>query len=151
MPRATNGTRRTARRKKITSQTKGFWGRRKNVFRTAKNALERAFEFAYRDRRVRKRDFRRLWIARINAACRNEGISYSRFMAQLKHANIHMNRKLLSHLAVTDKEAFHTLVHTVSADISPTKTSPHSPSEHITDTENTAISASENTQSNVKN
>ncbi|SIQ88737.1 large subunit ribosomal protein L20 [Alkalispirochaeta americana] len=110
MPRAVDGTRRKDRRKKITSQTKGYWGRRKNAFRTAKDALSKSLEYAYRDRKARKRDFRRLWITRISAACRAEGVTYSRFMEGLRKADIQMDRKALSNLAVEDRDAFNQLV-----------------------------------------
>ncbi|POR03961.1 50S ribosomal protein L20 [Alkalispirochaeta sphaeroplastigenens] len=110
MPRAVDGTRRKDRRKKITSQTKGYWGRRKNAFRTAKDALSKSLAYAYRDRKARKRDFRRLWITRISAACRAEGMSYSRFMEGLRKADIQMDRKALSNLAIEDRDAFNQLV-----------------------------------------
>lgn len=112
MPRAVDGTRRKDRRKKITNQTKGYFGRRKNAFRTAKDALAKSGEYAYRDRKVRKRDFRRLWIARINAACRAEGMTYSRFIEGLDKADVAINRKALSNLAITDRDAFRVLVDT---------------------------------------
>jgi large subunit ribosomal protein L20 len=117
MPRAVDGTRRKNRRRKITSQTKGYWGRRKNAFRTAKDALAKAGEYAYRDRKVRKRDFRRLWIARINAACRAEGITYSRFIEGLNKAEVQLNRKALSNLAIEDRDAFRELVTTARAQL----------------------------------
>lgn len=112
MPRAVDGTRRTARRKRITGQTKGYWGRRKNLYRTAKDALTKAGEYAYRDRKTKKREFRRLWIARINAACRAEGVTYSRFIEGLSRANVSINRKSLSNLAIEDRDAFRSLVAT---------------------------------------
>lgn len=112
MPRAVDGTRRKDRRKKITSQTKGYWGRRKNAFRTAKDALAKSLEYAYRDRKVRKRDFRRLWITRISAACRAEGMTYSRFMEGLRKADVQVDRKTLSSIAVEDRDAFNRLVST---------------------------------------
>lgn len=117
MPRAVDGTRRKDRRRKITSQTKGYWGRRKNVFRTAKDALAKAGEYSYRDRKARKRDFRRLWIARINAACRAEGITYSRFIEGLNKAEVRIDRKALSNLAIEDREAFRSLVSTAQAQL----------------------------------
>ena len=116
MPRAVDGTRRKDRRRRITSQTKGYWGRRKNTFRTAKDALAKAGESAYRDRKARKREFRRLWIARINAACRAEGITYSRFIEGLNKVNVRINRKALSNLAIEDRDAFRQLVSTVRSD-----------------------------------
>lgn len=115
MPRAVDGTRRKDRRKKITSQTKGYWGRRKNVFRTAKDALEKSYSYAYRDRKVRKREFRRLWITRISAACRPMGITYSRFVEGLTKANVHIDRKAISNMAIEDPEAFATLVETAKS------------------------------------
>jgi len=117
MPRAVDGTRRKDRRRKITSQTKGYWGRRKNLYRTAKDALTKAGEYAYRDRKVRRREFRRLWIARINAACRAEGITYSRFMEGLNKAEVTINRKALSNLAIEDRDAFRELVSTAQAQL----------------------------------
>ncbi len=117
MPRAVDGTRRKDRRRKITSQTKGYWGRRKNLYRTAKDALTKAGEYAYRDRKVRRREFRRLWIARINAACRAEGITYSRFMEGLTKAEVTINRKALSNLAIEDRDAFRELVSTAQAQL----------------------------------
>lgn len=117
MPRAVDGTRRKDRRKKITSQTKGYWGRRKNAFRTAKDALAKSLEYAYRDRKVRKRDFRRLWITRISAACRSEGMTYSRFMEGLRKADVQVDRKILSNLAIEDREAFNQLVSTARAQL----------------------------------
>ncbi len=117
MPRAVDGTRRKDRRRKITSQTKGYWGRRKNLYRTAKDALAKAGEYAYRDRKARRRDFRRLWIARINAACRAEGITYSRFIEGLGKADVQINRKVLSNLAIEDRDAFRELVATAQAQL----------------------------------
>ncbi len=110
MPRATDGTRRKDRRVKILRDAKGYWGRRSKLFRTAKDAVAKAQSYAYRDRRQRKRDFRSLWIARISAACRNEGVTYSRFMNGLRRADIAINRKALSNLAIEDPDAFRTLV-----------------------------------------
>jgi large subunit ribosomal protein L20 len=110
MPRATDGTRRTRRRKKILKAAKGYWGRRSTNFRAAKDTVTKAGQYAYRDRKRRKRDFRRLWIARISAACKNEGINYSRFMHGLDKADIKLNRKALSNLAIEDKPAFSELV-----------------------------------------
>lgn len=109
MPRAIDGTKRKNRRKKITGQTKGYWGRRKNLHRTAKDALAKAGQYSYRDRKRRKRDFRRLWITRISAACRQEGMNYSRFMNGLQKAEIQLDRKALSNLAIEDPQAFKSL------------------------------------------
>jgi large subunit ribosomal protein L20 len=117
MPRAVDGTRRKDRRRKITSQTKGYWGRRKNLYRTAKDALAKAGEYSYRDRKVRRREFRKLWIARINAACRAEGMTYSRFMEGLNKANVQINRKALSNMAIEDRDAFRELVGTAQAQL----------------------------------
>lgn len=94
------------RHKRIMKQAKGFRGRRKNCFKLAKDAVERSMQFAYRDRKVKKRDFRRLWIVRINAAARQSGMSYSCFMSGLKKANIALNRKILADMAVRDPQAF---------------------------------------------
>jgi large subunit ribosomal protein L20 len=118
MPRATDGTRRKNRRKKITSQTKGYWGRRKNAFRTAKDALEKSLGYAYRDRKVRKRDFRRLWITRISAACKPHGITYSRFIEGLTKAEYAIDRKVISNLAIEDPDAFAALVDTAKKHVS---------------------------------
>lgn len=117
MPRAVDGTRRKDRRKKILGQTKGYWGRRSKVFRQAKDALKKSLSYAYRDRRTRKRDFRALWIARISAAVRNEGINYSQFMHGLKKADVAMNRKALSNLAIEDPAAFKELVETAKSSL----------------------------------
>jgi large subunit ribosomal protein L20 len=106
MPRVKRGVTARARHKKVFAQAKGFRGRRKNVFRVAKQAVMKAGQYAYRDRRNRKRDFRALWIARINAAVRELGMSYSVFMSALKKANIAIDRKVLADLAVQDKPAF---------------------------------------------
>jgi large subunit ribosomal protein L20 len=95
-----------ARHKKILSKAKGYRGRRGNVYRIAKNAVSKAGQYAYRDRRARKREFRALWIARINAAVREMGMSYSAFMSGLKKASIDIDRKVLADLAVHDKAAF---------------------------------------------
>lgn len=112
MPRAVDGARRKNRRKKITSQAKGYWGRRKNAFRTAKDAVAKGLAYAYRDRRVRRREFRRLWIARISAACRENGITYSRFIQGLNKAEYAIDRKALSNLAIEDPTAFAAVVET---------------------------------------
>ncbi|MGH8751270.1 MAG: 50S ribosomal protein L20 [Burkholderiales bacterium] len=106
MPRIKRGVTAKARHKKLFSQAQGFRGRRKNVYRIAKEAVMKAGQYAYRDRRVRKREFRALWIARINAAAREHGLTYSRFMSGLKKAAIEVDRKILADLAVSDKPAF---------------------------------------------
>ncbi|HIV99377.1 MAG TPA: 50S ribosomal protein L20 [Candidatus Ornithospirochaeta avicola] len=113
MPRAVDGTKRKDRRKKILDQAKGYFGRRSTNHRIAKDAVHRAGQYAYRGRKERKRDFRKLWIARISAAVQNEGLNYSQFMHGLKMANIDLNRKALSNMAIEDKAAFSSLVETV--------------------------------------
>ena len=110
MPRAVDGTRRKDRRKKVLKLAKGYWGRRKSCVRTAKDAVAKAGKYAYRDRKVKKREFRRLWIARISAAVRAEGINYSRFINGLKKAEIALDRKALSNLAIEDPKAFSAIV-----------------------------------------
>jgi large subunit ribosomal protein L20 len=110
MPRAVDGTRRKNRRKKILERAKGYWGKRSKLFRTAKDQVMKSLRYAYRDRRNKKRDFRALWITRISAACRAEGMSYSRFMGGLIRANILLNRKALSNMAIEDAAAFKALV-----------------------------------------
>jgi len=94
------------RRKKILNQAKGYWGRRSKVYTVAKNAVEKSLQYAYRDRRQRKRQFRRLWITRINAAARINDMSYSRFMGALRKSDVELNRKVLADLAVHDPDAF---------------------------------------------
>ena len=106
MPRVKRGVTARARHKKVFKQTKGFRGRRKNVYRVAKQALMKAGQYAYRDRRNKKRVFRALWVARINAAVRELGMTYSVFMNGLKKAEIDIDRKVLADLAVHDKAAF---------------------------------------------
>jgi large subunit ribosomal protein L20 len=106
MPRVKRGVTARNRHKKVLEQSKGFRGRRGNVFRIANEAVMKAGQYAYRDRRVRKREFRALWIARINAAARECGMSYSVFMNGLKKAAIELDRKVLADLAVFDKPAF---------------------------------------------
>lgn len=106
MPRAKRGVTARARHKKVIEQAKGYSGRRKNVFRVAKQAVNKAGQYAYRDRRQRKRQFRALWIMRINAAAREYGLSYSRFIDGLNKAEIDIDRKVLADLAVHDKNAF---------------------------------------------
>ncbi len=106
MPRATNSVARNRRKKKILKEARGQFGGRSKLYRTAKNSVERGWAYAYRDRRQRKRDFRRLWITRINAAARANGLSYSRFVCGLRGAGIELNRKMLADLAVRDPAAF---------------------------------------------
>ena len=106
MSRVKRGVTAHARHKKVLEQAKGYRGRRKSVYRVAKQAVTKAGQYAYRDRRQRKRQFRALWIVRINAAAREQGLSYSRLVDGLNKANIEIDRKLLADLAVTDKTAF---------------------------------------------
>jgi len=110
MPRSVNSVAKRARRKKIMKQAKGFFGRRKNVWTVAKNAVEKAMVYAYRDRKQNKRNFRALWIQRINAAARMEGMSYSQLMGALHKSGIAMNRKVLADLAMNHPEAFKAIV-----------------------------------------
>ena len=117
MPRVKRGVTAHARHKKILALAKGFRGRRKNVVRIAKQAVMNAGQYAYRDRRTRKRVFRQLWIARINAASRQLGVTYSKFMAGLKKANIDIDRKVLADLAVRDPAAFGAVVAKVKAQL----------------------------------
>lgn len=98
------------RHKKIIKMTKGQWGTRSKLFRRANEAMMKSYWYAYRDRRVRRRDFRRLWITRINAAARQQGLSYSRFIHGLKQADVKLDRKVLADLAVRDEEAFTAVV-----------------------------------------
>lgn len=110
MPRSVNAVASRARRKKVMKQAKGYFGRRKNVWTVAKNAVEKAMLYAYRDRRNKKRTFRALWITRINAGARQYGISYSQFMGGMKANGIALNRKVLADLAMNHPEAFKALV-----------------------------------------
>jgi large subunit ribosomal protein L20 len=106
MPRTNGAVPRNQRKKKIFKAAKGYFGGRKNLFRTAKDAVEKGWEHAYVDRKKKKRNFRRLWISRINAASREHGMSYSRFMNGLKKAGVELDRKALADLAVKSPEAF---------------------------------------------
>jgi len=106
MPRVKNSVATRRRRKKILKQAKGYRGGRRRLFKNAKETLYRALQYAYRDRRQRKREFRKLWIARINAASRQHGLSYNRFISGLKLAGVAVDRKILADLAVRDQEAF---------------------------------------------
>jgi len=115
MPRAKGGSKTRQRRKKVLKQAKGYVGGRHRLYRTAAETVLRAGAFAYRDRRQKKRAFRGLWIVRINAACRQLGLSYSRFMAGLKKAGIGLDRKVLAELAVSDPAAFAKLAETSKA------------------------------------
>ena len=115
MPRVKRGVTARARHKKVIALAKGYHGRRKNVYRIAKQAVMKAGQYAYRDRRQRKRQFRQLWIARINAGARLNGLSYSKFMNGLKRAAIELDRKVLADLAIFDKAAFAQLVEKAKA------------------------------------
>lgn len=110
MPRSVNHVASKARRKRILKAAKGYWGRRSNVWTVAKNAVEKGWTYAYRDRKAKKRDFRKLWIQRINAGARIHGTSYSQLMGGLKKANIDLNRKVLADLAMNHPEAFEAIV-----------------------------------------
>ncbi|KGL61327.1 LSU ribosomal protein L20P [Polaribacter sp. Hel1_33_78] len=110
MPRSVNSVASRKRRKKILKAAKGYFGRRKNVYTVAKNAVEKGMLYAYRDRKNNKRNFRSLWIVRINAAARLHGMSYSQFMGKVKANNIELNRKVLADLAVNNPNAFKAVV-----------------------------------------
>jgi large subunit ribosomal protein L20 len=110
MPRSVNHVASKARRKKILKAAKGYFGRRKNVWTVAKNAVERGMAYAYRDRKQKKREYRKIWIQRINAGARINGLSYSQLMGSLKAANINLNRKVLADLAMNHPEAFTAIV-----------------------------------------
>jgi large subunit ribosomal protein L20 len=115
MPRAVDGTRRLQRRKKLLKRAKGYWGRRSKIFKHAKETVIRAGVYAYRDRRARKGEFRSLWITRLTAACRAQGVSYSRFVHGLRLAGVTVNRKHLSNMAILDPTAFTALVDAAKA------------------------------------
>ena len=115
MPRTRNAPATKARRKKVLKKARGYYGNASRLFGYAKHAVDRAEQFAYRDRRKKKSEFRQLWIIRINAACREEGINYSRFMNGLKKLEIEMTRKSLSELAVNEPDAFKSLIEKVKA------------------------------------
>ena len=110
MPRASSSVTRKRRHKKVLEQAKGYRGNSSRLYRNAKDAVEKAMLYSYRDRRQRKREFRKLWITRINAAARLHGLSYSRFMHGLSQANIELDRKMLADMAVRDPEGFKALV-----------------------------------------
>ena len=110
MPRVKRGPKRAQRRARLLKKSSGFFGTKGNAYRMAQQAVDRAGKFAYRDRRARKRDFRSLWIVRINAACNQNGTSYSKFMGGLKKAQVSLDRKVLADLAVRNPEAFTKLV-----------------------------------------
>ena len=113
MPRSVNAVASRARRKKVMKQAKGYFGRRKNVWTVAKNAVEKAMLYAYRDRRNKKRTFRSLWITRINAGARQHGMSYSQFMGKVKSNGIELNRNVLADLAMNHPDAFQAIVERV--------------------------------------
>lgn len=117
MPRVKRGVTARAHHKKVISAAKGYRGRRNNVYRIAKQAVMRAGQYAYRDRRNKKRVFRALWIARINAGAREHGLTYSKFMNGLKKASIELDRKVLSDMAIHDKVAFAAIVNQVKANV----------------------------------
>ena len=110
MPRSSNAVASRARRKKVLKMAKGYFGARKNVYTVAKNAVEKGLQYAYIGRKLRKRQFRSLWIMRINAAARQHGMSYSKFMGQLSKSGIELNRKVLADLAMNHPEAFKAVV-----------------------------------------
>ena len=110
MPRSVNHVASKARRKRVLKMAKGYFGRRKNVWTVAKNAVEKGLVYAYRDRKAKKREFRALWIQRINAGAREHGLSYSQFMGKLKAADIQLNRKVLADLAMNNPEAFKAVI-----------------------------------------
>ncbi len=117
MPRVKRGVTARARHKKVLALAKGFRGRRKNVYRIAKQAVMKAGQHAYRDRRAKKREFRRLWIARINAGSRALGLTYSKFIAGIKKASIEIDRKVLADMAVNDPAAFASIVEKAKAQL----------------------------------
>ena len=113
MPRSVNAVASRARRKKMMKHAKGYFGRRKNVWTIAKNAVEKGLQYAYRDRRTKKRNFRALWIMRINAAARLHGMTYSQLINKLKSNNIEINRKVLADLAVNNPDGFKAIIEKV--------------------------------------
>lgn len=113
MPRSVNAVASRAKRKRILKMAKGYWGRKKNVWTVAKNQIEKGLQFAYRDRKAKKREFRKLWIQRINAGARLHGMSYSQFMGKLGQSGIELNRKVLADLAMNHPEAFKAVIDTV--------------------------------------
>ena len=114
MPRANSSVPRKKKHKKIIKSAKGYFGTRKSNYRTAKDAVQKALQYSYRDRRTKKRDFRKLWIIRINAAVREHGLTYSKFIADLKSNHIEINRKSLAHMAVHESDMFSELVKSIS-------------------------------------
>ena len=115
MPRAKGGPKTRARRKRVLDLAEGYWGAKSKLFRSATEQVDRSLKYAYRDRKARKRDFRRLWIARINAAARLNGVTYSRFIAGLTKSGVALDRKILADLAITDPSGFAKLVDTAKA------------------------------------
>lgn len=113
MPRSVNSVASKARRKKVLKSAKGYFGRRKNVYTVAKNAVEKGMQYAYRDRKQKKREFRKLWIQRINAGARLHDMSYSEFMGKLAKSGLEINRKTLADLAMNNPEAFAEIVKSV--------------------------------------
>ena len=113
MPRSVNAVASRARRKRILKQAKGFYGKRKNVYTVAKNIVEKGMTYSYVGRKIKKRDYRQLWIARINAAVREEGLTYSEFIHLLSSKGIDLNRKILADLAMNEPESFKALVASV--------------------------------------
>lgn len=113
MPRSVNAVASKARRKRILKQAKGFYGKRKNVYTVAKNVVEKGMTYSYDGRKLKKREYRRLWIARINAAVREEGLTYSQFINKLKVKNIDLDRKILADLAMNEPASFKQLVDSV--------------------------------------
>ena len=114
MPRSNSSVPRHRKHRKLIKQAKGYFGTRKSNYRTVKDALAKAWSYAYRDRRQKKRNFRRLWISRINAAVRQYGLNYSTFISKVNSKNIQLNRKSLAHIAVHDPEGFNKIVKSVS-------------------------------------
>lgn len=117
MPRSVNSVAAKARKKKVYKAAKGYFGRRKNVWTVTKNAVEKGWTYAYRDRRNKKRAFRRLWITRINAGVREHGISYSKFISGMNKSGIEINRKVLADLAMNQPEAFKSIVDKAKASL----------------------------------
>ena len=113
MPRSVNSVASRRRRKRILDLAKGYWGSRSKVFTVAKNTVEKGLQYAYRDRKAKKRNFRALWIQRINAAAREQGMSYSQFMGKLHANNVELNRKVLADLAMNNPEAFQAILESV--------------------------------------
>tara|TARA_R110000868_G_scaffold162373_2_gene393567 strand:+ start:222 stop:566 length:345 start_codon:yes stop_codon:yes gene_type:complete len=113
MPRSVNSVAAKARRKKILKQAKGYFGRRKNVHTVAKNAVEKGLQYAYRGRKEKKRNYRALWIQRINAACREHDMSYSQFMGLVAKKDIQLNRKVLADLAMNEPKAFEAILNSI--------------------------------------